>query len=66
MPQQVVSTLHQEISTQIILILKSHPGMMTRPQHQTPHIVSPTCPLKINTTTIYANYLKTEKITTTK
>ena len=43
---------HQEISTQITPILKSHLGMMSRTQCHTPYLVSPICPLKIKTTTI--------------
>ena len=35
-------------SMRIIPMLKSHPGMMTRPQYHTPHIVSPMCSLKID------------------
>jgi len=57
---------HQEISTQIAPILKSHLGMMSRTQCHTPYLVSPICPLKIKTTTIKDIIQKGEIINTTK
>jgi hypothetical protein len=49
---------HQEISTQITPILKSHLGMMSRTQCHTPYLVSPICPLKIKTTTMNMRKLR--------
>jgi hypothetical protein len=43
---------HQEISTQITPIFRSHPGMITRPQDRIPYLVSPLYPLKTHTTTM--------------
>ena len=57
---------HQEISTQITPILKSHLGMMSRTQCHTPYLVSPICPLKIKTTTIKDTDQEVEIINTTK
>jgi len=37
---------HQEISTQVILIHKSHLGMMTRHQYHTPYLVHSLLPTK--------------------
>jgi hypothetical protein len=40
--------------------------MITRPQYHTPHIVSPICSLKINTTTIDNQKWKGEIFNTTE